>query len=74
MSMIKTLSVFVLLAFCVAATAAGRPNYPEEPNAAEIIRDKCKKEWPDDFQMRNYCEDRQWEGLEKLYGRGGNSR
>ncbi len=70
----KSLNLLILFAFCSTANAAERPYYPEEPHAAEIIRDKCKNDWPDDFHMRNFCEDNQWEGLAKLYGRGGHQR
>jgi hypothetical protein len=70
----KPLSAFILLLLSGAASATERPYYPEEPNAAEIIREKCKSEWPDDFNMRNYCENIQWEGLAKLYGPKGTAR
>lgn len=38
-------------------------------NAAQIIEQKCTEEWSNDFGMRNYCQEQQQEGLEKL-GRG----
>lgn len=39
-----------------------------------IIRAKCAKDWPDDFVMRNHCEEQQLKALEKLRGRGGGSQ
>jgi hypothetical protein len=71
----KILTIFAFFVFCAAtATAAERPYYSEEPHAAEIIRSKCKKDWPDNFGMRSYCEDEQWKGLKELYGRGENPK
>jgi len=32
----------------------------------QMIRDKCAREWPDDFEMRAYCEKKQVEGLRAL--------
>ena len=31
-----------------------------------IIREKCRKEWTDDFQMRAYCEKKQIEAVASL--------
>ncbi len=39
---------------------------PSDQGAAAAIRAKCAKEWPDDFAMRKYCEDKQYEGLRAL--------
>jgi hypothetical protein len=30
------------------------------------IREHCTMEWPDDYQMRNYCEEQQLKALESL--------
>lgn len=32
----------------------------------QTIRNKCAKEWPDDFSVRNYCEKTQLEALKKI--------
>jgi hypothetical protein len=34
--------------------------------ATPTITAKCAKDWPDDFQMRKYCQDKQSEGVSAL--------
>ena len=31
-----------------------------------LIRSKCANEWPDDYQMRNYCEEQQLKAIREL--------
>lgn len=42
------------------------PQLPTSSPALSQIRDKCAKDWPNDFAMRNFCEEQQLEALEKL--------
>jgi len=42
---------------------------PSDAAAAAMIRPHCANQWPDDFTMRKYCEDQQYEGLRSLRGR-----
>jgi diguanylate cyclase (GGDEF)-like protein len=42
------------------------PDIP--PDAFATIRKKCEAEWPEDFQMRRYCETKQFEAYRQLYG------
>jgi hypothetical protein len=42
---------------------------PTDQEASAMIREHCAKEWPDDFQMRKFCEDQQYEGLRALRAR-----
>lgn len=42
------------------------PDIP--PEAFLTIRKKCETEWPEDFQMRRYCETKQFEAYRQLYG------
>lgn len=55
------------------SSALPLPTPPAPVNTAafdeSIVRPKCAKEWPDDFQMRAYCETQQHEALGKLRGR-----
>ena len=39
---------------------------PSDADASAVIRAKCTKEWPDDFSMRNYCEEKQLDAFRKL--------
>jgi len=55
------------------ADDAPRAGVPLDAEAASIIRSKCAAEWPDDFKMRKYCEDQQYEGLRALRARSMNS-
>lgn len=50
-----------------AARSSAEP--PSESAAAAMIRSHCADEWPDDFRMRKYCEDQQYEGLRALRAR-----
>ena len=50
-----------------AARSSAEP--PSDAAAAAMIRSHCAKEWPDDYQMRKYCEDQQYEGLRALRAR-----
>jgi len=50
-----------------AARSSAEP--PSDAGAASMIRSKCASEWPDDYQMRKYCEDQQYEGLRALRAR-----
>ncbi len=49
------------------ATSSAEP--PSDQGAAASIRTKCAKEWPDDFAMRKYCENKQYDGLRALRAR-----
>jgi hypothetical protein len=31
-----------------------------------VIRTRCEREWPDDLNMRNFCEEQQLKALETL--------
>lgn len=39
---------------------------PADAEAMATIRKKCATDWPDDFRMRNYCEEQQLKGLAAL--------
>ena len=39
---------------------------PSDASAAPMIRSKCANEWPDDYQMRNYCEEQQLKAIREL--------
>lgn len=39
---------------------------PTDATAGAIIGSKCAGEWPDDFSMRNYCEEQQLKALREL--------
>jgi hypothetical protein len=50
-----------------AATADKAPAPADEYSGAEgVIKEKCKTEWPDDFQMREHCEKQQRSAVETL--------
>lgn len=38
----------------------------EYPDAENLIRQRCQERWPDDFEMRAYCEEKQRQALAKL--------
>lgn len=42
---------------------------PSDSGASAMIKSKCAREWPDDFSMRKYCQDKQYEGLWALRNR-----
>ncbi len=42
---------------------------PVEGDTISIIRNKCAKDWPDDFRMRAYCQTQQDEGVAALQRR-----
>ena len=42
-----------------------RPQSPDE-NPMEQIRRHCREEWPTDFAMQNWCQERQIEAYQKL--------
>src|SRR5262249_20351389 len=44
----------------------GDKKIDEYASAESIIKAKCKDDWPDDFAMRSYCEDRQTKAVDKL--------
>ena len=48
------------------AVARSEADPPSDADAAAMIRSKCAREWSDDFAMRKYCEDQQYEALRKL--------
>lgn len=52
-----------------AVTAQSSTNPSSEAAAAALIRAHCAEEWPDDYRMRKYCEDQQYEGLRNLLAR-----
>lgn len=53
-----------------STAAAGGPGDPPSAAAASAgIRAKCAAEWPDDFNMRVFCEGKQNGALTKLHGR-----
>lgn len=35
-----------------------------DPSARDLIRYKCKASWPSDFEMQEYCEQKQLDALE----------
>ena len=37
-----------------------------DPAAEQMLRDKCEREWPTDFNMRVYCEKKQREAFQAL--------
>ena len=50
-----------------AARSSAEP--PSDSVANAMISSHCTGEWPDDFRMRKYCQDKQEEGLEALRSR-----
>ena len=42
---------------------------PSDAAAAAMIRSKCARDWPENFRMRKYCEDQQYQGLRALRSR-----
>lgn len=40
------------------------------PDKVAIIRRHCADQWPDQFDMRLYCEDKQYDALRTLIERG----
>jgi hypothetical protein len=42
---------------------------PSDQQAASLIRGKCAQDWPDDYKMRKYCEDKQYQALRVLRSR-----
>lgn len=44
-----------------------RPDDVSDPTPEQMLRDKCEREWPDDFRMRDYCEKQQREGFQTLH-------
>jgi hypothetical protein len=51
------------------ARAASGAAAPTDTAAFSSIRAKCAERWPDDYEMRLYCEDKQLEALRKLRAR-----
>ena len=51
--------VAMMVAVCMCS-------YVQAEGVDQTIREKCAREWPDDFRMRAYCEKRQREALPKL--------
>jgi hypothetical protein len=49
-------------------SAADIAKLPQDKVVA--IRRECAKDWGDNFRMREYCEDRQYEALQTLIDRG----
>ena len=47
-------------------TISGIKDTDEYSNAEQIIKKKCEEEWPDDYQMRAYCEEKQRAAVERL--------
>lgn len=52
-----------------AQTTGSPPNGVTEKEFA-TIRAHCAQRWPDNFEMRNYCEGNQLEAIQKLKSRG----
>jgi len=50
-----------------SARATAEP--PSDETAAAMIRARCAAKWPDDYSMRKYCEDQQYEALRALRAR-----
>jgi hypothetical protein len=64
----------------VAAVVIALPAYAEPMPSKEIeilpqdkvqrIKQECARQWGDDFDMRVYCEDKQYKALKLLIERG----
>jgi len=52
-----------------ARVAAEQAERYKSNSSDAVIRAKCERDWPDDYVMRNYCEERQREAKAKLNGR-----
>jgi hypothetical protein len=50
-----------------SAVSAGTASVLEPVSVT--VTEKCAKDWPDDFRMRKYCQDKQHEALAALQGR-----
>jgi hypothetical protein len=64
--------VSLLVATALAGQAQTTPSPPTGTTEKEFatLRDQCAKEWPENFRMRNFCEEQQIEALRKLKSRG----
>lgn len=60
-----------IAAACVvlASNGAVHAQTDEYKDAEQIIHEHCKQAWPDDFYMRNFCEEQEHEALAKLKAR-----
>jgi len=47
-------------------TALPTSSDPAVATVTTLIRNKCAKDWPEDFRMRAYCEKQQVEALSKI--------
>jgi hypothetical protein len=47
-------------------TSSGGGGLPSDQAALTQIRKQCAADWPNDFTMRNFCEEQQLKALEKL--------
>jgi hypothetical protein len=56
------------LALALTATVAHADQLP--PDVMNTIRNKCEAEWPSDYHMRLYCEDKQIAAARRLQERG----
>ena len=75
--MTKFLTLAALLLVATAAIAGDKPD-PGDPSvgrpsdiSAELfgpIRAMCAKRYPSEYEMRDYCERRQFEGIRRLRG------
>jgi hypothetical protein len=66
---LTTVSFLIVTTAVQAQTAPLPPTGVTEKEFA-TLRTKCAQEWSDDYQMRNYCEEKQIEALRKLKSRG----
>jgi hypothetical protein len=75
----NTLKMLIASALVLLATSSvfARDNFLKEELArlpqdkVQIIRQHCAKHWPDDFEMREYCENNQYKALTHLIERSG---
>ena len=44
---------------------------PKVVSVMAVIKNKCARDWPDDFKTSAYCQERQLEGLQKIAKRNG---
>jgi hypothetical protein len=70
----RSIFVTVLCTAVAAASLAAQDRKPQTPDewASEFragIKEKCEKEWNDDYRMQAYCIKQQQEALGKLSGR-----
>lgn len=60
------MKLFIAVAVVALTTGAHAQVAASDPRADEVIRQKCESEWPNDFNMRLYCINKQREAARVL--------